>query len=183
MRRLLLLLLALLPAPAAAQAYCEELWFTRNLLFDRAGHCFSTALGQAVFDNADCRGKVVLQGAEADTMRRLLGLERAAGCRVDTRRGWVEVAHIGLRRQMGDLPIPLRDSRGCTWSGEVLPLRLARDAGAVVSAAARPGDRLTFSFEDAGGWRYAELRREGRVIGAGWTEAGPVTAGCSADGG
>ncbi len=182
--RILLFLLALTPAPAAAQAYCEELWFTRNLLFDRAGYCFSTALGQSVFDNADCRGKVVLEGVEADTMRLLLDLENAAGCRVDTRRGWIEVGHVGLRRKMTDLPIPARSSRTCAaWAGDPLPLRLARAPEAEVVAAARPGDTLTFGFEDAGRWRYAELTREGRVIGAGWTDTVIGAADCAGPGG
>ena len=54
MRFVLTFLLSLCVTPAFALDHCEEWWFTRNLVFDRAGYCFSSPLGQAVFDNSDC---------------------------------------------------------------------------------------------------------------------------------
>jgi len=59
MRAFLALLLAALAAPAAALEICDELWFTRNLIYDRAGYCFSSPLGRAVFDNSDCTGSAL----------------------------------------------------------------------------------------------------------------------------
>ena len=35
--RWLLLVLLLIPAPVRALEICDDLWFTRNLLFSRAG--------------------------------------------------------------------------------------------------------------------------------------------------
>ena len=37
--------------PAAADERCHDLWFARNAIMDRAGYCFGSVLGQAVFDN------------------------------------------------------------------------------------------------------------------------------------
>ena len=47
--RWLLLVLLLIPAPVRALEICDDLWFTRNLLFSRAGYCFGSVLGQTVF--------------------------------------------------------------------------------------------------------------------------------------
>ena len=38
---------ALAAFPALAFDPCEDLWFSRNQLYDRAGYCFSTPLGLA----------------------------------------------------------------------------------------------------------------------------------------
>ena len=45
---MIFMLLSIAP-PVVAQEDdppCDELWFARNLLFDRAGHCFDSTLGQ-----------------------------------------------------------------------------------------------------------------------------------------
>jgi len=47
MRFLIALICTLLAAPVQALDYCDELWFTRNLAFDRAGYCFGSPLGKA----------------------------------------------------------------------------------------------------------------------------------------
>ena len=57
--RALTLLLFLIASPAAASDVCHDLWFTRNLIMDRAGYCFGSMLGKATFDNSDCTGKNV----------------------------------------------------------------------------------------------------------------------------
>lgn len=51
--------LSLFAAPVLASDTCHDLWFTRNAIIDRAGYCFGSPLGQAIFDNTGCIGKSV----------------------------------------------------------------------------------------------------------------------------
>ena len=75
MSRVLAILALLLPSSALADG-CADLWFTRNLIMDRAGYCFGSALGQAVFDNGDCIGKTVpLPAGAADRIAEIRARE------------------------------------------------------------------------------------------------------------
>ncbi len=38
----------------AELSYCDDLWFTRNLILNRAGECIITPQAEALFDNSDC---------------------------------------------------------------------------------------------------------------------------------
>ena len=59
MRFLTVVFLLLTPVTAVADALCDELWLTRNMVFDRAGYCFGSNLGEAIFDNSDCNSRGV----------------------------------------------------------------------------------------------------------------------------
>ncbi|WP_208351452.1 YARHG domain-containing protein [Pseudaestuariivita rosea] len=64
---------------------CNELWFARNAMLDQGGYCFSSPLGQAVFDNSDCITRSPVISAAARKMIELIRRdERALGCGVDT---------------------------------------------------------------------------------------------------
>ena len=70
-----------LPIGAFAGETCEDLWFTRNLIMDRAGYCFGSALGQSLFDNGDCLGKsVVLDAASSRLVQELRAREAQFAC-------------------------------------------------------------------------------------------------------
>ena len=86
MKRLILALI-LLASPAAAADVCDDLWFTRNLIMDRAGYCFGSALGQAVFDNGNCIGKSVSLSTQLQRqVAEIRELEKQIPCKVDTAR-------------------------------------------------------------------------------------------------
>lgn len=67
----------LTPLPAVADA-CDEMWFIRNLHFDRAGYCFGSTLGQNIFDNAGCTGKDVQLSSEAQ--KSIAFIKEMEGC-------------------------------------------------------------------------------------------------------
>ncbi|MBY4893745.1 YARHG domain-containing protein [Rhodobacteraceae bacterium N5(2021)] len=86
MRLTSLLALAVVASPVSAQnsAFCQELWLSRNTIMDRAGQCFGTPLGQAVFDNSDCmEGDIRLTPLDAEIVRMAREAEARARCRVD----------------------------------------------------------------------------------------------------
>ena len=166
--RFFLLVLMLVPGPVAAADYCHEMWFNRNLIYDRAGYCFGSALGQAVFDNSDCTGtEVTLSAADQALVNAIRAEERT--CKVDTGGTVLNVHGVAFRKEMIDLPMPVADESACVgWLGEPLPLRLGHSAEAPVGAMAERGDNLLYQFADVGDWSFVEAFRDGEVVGVGW---------------
>jgi hypothetical protein len=156
MRFVLTFLLSLCVTPAFALDHCEEWWFTRNLVFDRAGYCFSSPLGQAVFDNSDCFTDV----AEADPADQIIvtetkRLEETLGCNIDTSRTRLGIEHIAARMQMVDIPIADEYESACFgWRGKDLVLHSARDAAAPVTGHIRTGEDVIFLFTGVDGWSF-----------------------------
>ena len=168
--RWLVLAIAMMAAPVAALDLCDDLWFTRNLVYDGAGYCFGSALGQAVFDNNGCtEGAVALSVADKALVARVQALEAEVPCKVDTKRSALNIPDLASRRSLIDLPVASAFESACIgWKGERLALHVARDPDASVSGAARPGDTLLFQFEDEDGWSYVEVLQNEVPAGAGW---------------
>lgn len=168
---ILLCLLAAPAAPAAANDFCDENWFTRNLLFDRAGHCFGSPLGQAVFDNSDCIAADVTLSAEAqavvDAIKRR---EARVGCDVDTSRIALDLDDIEIRRKLTVLPIIDEFAMGCIgWREAQTPLHAGPDAGSMVIGRIEPGDSVNVFHVEREGWTYVTARdAEWRLKSGGW---------------
>lgn len=174
---LLILPLILMAAPLHAESGCEDIWFTRNLIMDRAGYCFGSPLGQAMFDNSDCIGKQVQPDPYFQpVITEILRLEREHGCRVDTSRRWLDIADIAYRRVLTDLPVRDEFESGCLgWTGPVTPLYTGhhepfRELGQIT-----PGDYVHFAYysahgADRAGWTYVTVHQPvwGDLKSAGW---------------
>ena len=75
--------LVALPSVAMA-ASCYDLWYARNAIYDDNGYCFSTDLGQEVFDNSDCWTKHPhLSKKEQAEVADIQALEKAKHCHVN----------------------------------------------------------------------------------------------------
>ncbi|GHF59990.1 DUF4453 domain-containing protein [Seohaeicola zhoushanensis] len=170
--RLLALLLMLLPLPAFAIEGCEDVWFTRNLLMDRAGYCFTSPLGQAIFDNSDCTTQTVTLGEAAQsTIARIVSLEAEHGCRVDTNRTWLDMPDMAFRKVLTDLPIRMDGQWGCLgWTGPVTPLYYGYHEPLHPIGQLSPGDYVMFEHEAVGDWVYvvAQAPVWGAFRSAGW---------------
>lgn len=171
-------LIGLAAAPARADSeYCNDYWFVRNQAFDHAGYCFSTPLGQAIFNNADCHtSNPVLAPRDSAMVERVRGIESRLGCKVDTSRTSLPIPLLGLRLQLTDLAA--RDEHsgaGCFgWNGPGFMLWSGFREGGVPLSEVRAGDDLIFLYEtwDAPqGWGYLEVQRDGVPVGLGWTNA------------
>ena len=170
--RWLLALLPLLPAPVAALEYCDELWFTRNLVFARAGYCFGSPLGQAVFGTANCVTKSPELAPDGKTLvERIRALESQEQCSVDTKGSQLWIEAPSLRSQMSTLPVPTPYESSCVgWLGSEVVLQSGAYQGAPIVSVVQFGDNIVWSFENEGDWQYLTARRDGQVVGAGWTE-------------
>lgn len=167
------LFLILIGSPLAAATGCEDVWFTRNLIMDRAGYCFASPLGQALFDNSDCVGTHV-QPASPDqaVVDQILALEAQFGCRVDTNRTWLDLSDINFRRALTNHPVKDEFEWGCLgWTGPVTPLHAGYHAPLRAIGQISPGDYVSFAYlSDAPGWMYVTTHAPvwGALKSAGW---------------
>lgn len=164
-----------LAAPAAAQDFCTEAWVIRNMIFDRLGHCFSSAMGQALFDNSDCTmsGPTPPPALAQDVVRIREG-ETFVGCRINTAQAPSAAMvrrHAHFSRFI-DLPVPDHLGYAC-WGYRGPDFRLL--AGADITAPevgiARTGQSVVSSYWGRdGGWVYGAIMTGpgGRVLTEGW---------------
>ncbi len=169
--RWLLSVLCLVAGPAAADGYCDDLWFARNLVYANAGYCFGSPLGKAMFGNEGCTGKdVALSAQDQALVAEIQKLETMAECQVDTARTGMEIRDLAWRMRMLDLPVPSYGASACFgWRGEARALFAARDETAAITGELLPGDTLMFAFEaEADQWDYVEVMRDEALVAAGW---------------
>ncbi len=172
----LAVLFALAAQPALAFDPCDDLWFSRNQLFDRAGYCFSTPLGKAVFDNSDCIGKEVTLEPGGDALVAYIqGMERSFDCHVDTQATSLDIANIGLRFRLETVVALSEYSSGCLgWTGAAVPLFAGPRDDAEVISVAMPGDDIVWEYEPLGwpeGWSFVTAYRDGLQTALGFSRA------------
>lgn len=174
--RPLLLLACLAPAPAVALDYCDEIWFTRNLIFDQAGYCFGSPLGQAIFDNADCTpGAVTLAPQQQAMVDTLIAEADYWECKTDTSGLRLNIAQPELRRRMQQMPIPTPYESACIgYRGAPIALHSGRNEAAPVTGQIATGEMIVWSFEAVEGWQFL-VSPSGQGMGwmrdHAWTEA------------
>lgn len=156
--KILALLSLVIATPALANTWCDDLWFTRNLVMDQAGYCFGSTLGQTVFDNGDCTGKSVTPDrAGRALVARIQKMEADAACkgRVNTRGRELDVGDIGIRMMLGDLPVIAKTPSACIgWRGPMTSLHARRQAYRASFGLIEPGDAVSFDHEPQDGWIY-----------------------------
>lgn len=170
MRLYAILALTLAAPPALADRFCDDLWFSRNLEFDRAGFCFSSPLGKAMFDNTGCTGKDVTLDARAqNAVAMLLAQEKAWNCDVDTDATTLEIGGLDSRRAILDPPIADGDESACIgWLGERQPLMVARDDRSAVNGFIEQGDMVLFQYLPVEEWEFAVIYRDDKIVTTGW---------------
>lgn len=156
MRFMLSALATVLSGPVWAASGCEDVWFTRNLIMDRAGYCFDSPLGRALFDNAGCIGKsVTLDPASQAVVTQIRGIEARFACRVDTNQQWLDLPDINFRRALTSHPIRDEFEWACLgWTGPVTPLHAGYNAPLQVIGQIAPGDYVSSSHLYVSGWSY-----------------------------
>ncbi|MCU0910668.1 MAG: DUF4453 domain-containing protein [Rhodobacteraceae bacterium] len=165
------------PAAAGASPFCDLLWVTRNAIFDRAGYCFASPLGRALFDNADCtQTRPVVPAADAPSVARMTALEARAGCRVDTRGPPTSGQRAILARlaRFADLPEPEERGWACIgYLGAPFDLRAGATTASATVGRVVPGQSLVFNYRARDGWHYiiATGGPDGGTYEEGWGQA------------
>ncbi len=172
--------MVLLATPALADV-CDDLWFTRNLIMDRAGYCFGSTLGQAVFDNANCRGKEVkLDTASQKLVEDLRRNETDLSCAVNTKGTTLDLPDIEIRRRLVDLPVRDEFESGCIgWRDGDVPLFAGHQPGSEVIGWVSPGDNILYSHVPVGDWDYVTVSDSNWNLKAGgWFGQATTDASC-----
>ncbi len=164
-------------SPLSAATGCEDVWFTRNLIMDRAGQCFASPLGQALFDNSDCTATNVRPAfADQTVVDQILALEAQFGCRVDTSRTWLDLPDINFRRVLTNHPVKGDGEWACQgWLGPVTPLYAGHHAPLRAIGQITPGEHVSFGHpSSAPNWSYitshapGDRGDSGPLTSAGW---------------
>ncbi|MDJ0993506.1 MAG: DUF4453 domain-containing protein [Dinoroseobacter sp.] len=165
--------------PQAAQAswWCEDLWFTRNAILDRAGMCFESVLGQTVFGNEGCTGtSVSLAPGFAPLVNQLSDLERQAGCRIDTSQPVLNLPDLAIRQRMEELPVPSPEGGyNCIgWRGPPITLFAARSVQSLPLGRIEPGDFVGMWETPWADWSYIVTHAQsgGPLKTGGWMQGG-----------
>ncbi len=179
-RILSVLFFVFLAAPVVADdIFCEQPWFTRNLIFDRAGHCFDSALGMALFDNSDCTpGQLDMPERDQAAVAMIRELEQVQACSIDTSRTTLEhLSSFEYLRQMDVIPIPVEHESGCIgYLGEALSLRTGPSNSALhLDATIQTGMDILFGHLAEGDWDFVTVYSDNWETGPlahGWTRIG-----------
>jgi hypothetical protein len=171
-----------LPLPLWAGA-CEDLWYTRNQVMDRAGYCFESTLARALFDNGDCVGQDVRLTADQEAMvADIRALEAQIGCRVNTRDTWLDLDDLGIRQSLIDLPVLDLLSGGCLgWLGPPRTLHAGRSELAPPIGRLEPGDFVRYDHRLEDGWFYVTTHGPSwsGLRAGGWLQGDLTTAACA----
>jgi len=172
-----ILALSFLATPALADdEYCNDMWFVRNQIFDRAGYCFKSPLGQAMFDNSDCTGgEIKVPKQHRDLLAYVKHVEADLACKVDTRRTTAPVERADLRLQLHDLAaLDEYGGAGCFgYQGPVFNLHAGHDASSPILGQVKTGDDIRYlfrSFNAPNDWIYTEAQKDGETISLGWSQ-------------
>lgn len=178
---LALALLALTLAPSLARADCASMWVTRNMVADRAGYCFGSVLGQAVFGNQDCLGKdIALSPTDRAFVAYTQAQEAEFGCAVDTGQADLDLPLLGQWLQLRDLPRrDLGESACLGYQGPATPLRAGVADGRIMGEVQR-GDTILFAHEGQADHSFVTVFARGQPVALGWARLDLTLLSCDA---
>ena len=168
--RFLVLIFALLAGTAHADRVCDELWFTRNLVFDRAGYCFGSPLGQQLFDNGDCTtSQPELHPMDAALVAEIKQSEAEWECDLDTSRTDHDFPDLSTWSMMQDLPVNGGYESACIgWQTAPRAVRNGHHGQAGRLGEVREGDGLFFQMLAKDGYEYVTVLRHDQPVLEGW---------------
>lgn len=175
--RSLLLMVAICVAPLAASAqnfgFCETAWVTRNMIFDRAGYCFGSALGQSLFDNSNCTTNTAsAPPAYLDIISWVRGDEERIGCQINTSQGaWPSIQAVhAYYNQFWTVAVPMDGGFGCLgYRGPAVPVYAGAATTTPVLGELSAGLYYFETHYGVDGWSFITVATSGgQDIVTGW---------------
>lgn len=168
--------LSFAPITAAAQNFnfCEELWVTRNMVFDRAGYCFGSVLGQSLFDNSNCTTSTAsAPPAYSQIISWARGDEDRVGCNLNTGQpAWpsIQAVHAYYNR-FWTVAVPLEGGFGCWgYSGPTVQIHAGAAANTPVLGQLTAGLSYVDLHYGVDGWGFITVLTgpDGQEVVTGW---------------
>ncbi len=164
------------PAVADIENPCADLWFSRNAMLDKAGYCFSTPLGKALFDNSDCTTKqpelTTEVKAQIAVIRELEQGDEGGfyeACNIDTGQQKLDLPDLDLRKQLEFQPATDGGTGVCFgYTGPEQPLFAAPWENARTTGVIHQGDDITIGHLDWHGWGFTTVMRGNETKALGW---------------
>lgn len=176
-----LALLALFTGPMAyADTACEDLWFSRNVIYDAHGYCFGSPLGKAMFDNTGCTTvDPELSPELAKRVAQNWARYNAMECNVDQSQAEIAIYNRETRAQIMAQPIAAEFGDLCqTFGGPETALMNAPADSAEKLGAINVGDMLGLLHEPENDWHFITVlnSQTGKPV-SGWTSTRPTQCG------
>ncbi len=167
------------PVLADIEDPCADLWFSRNAMLDKAGYCFSTPLGKALFDNSDCTTKqpklTPEVKAQIAVIRKLEQGDEGGfyeTCNIDTGQQKLDLPDLEVRKQLDFQPASDGDTSFCLgYVGPDIPLYAAPWKSARRTGVIRGGDNLSLAHLDWKGWSFSIVFQPSETTGLGWYQS------------
>lgn len=179
---ILRLLCLLLATSAMADDGCHDLWLARNATMDRAGYCFGSVLGQAVFDNTGCIGtSVALAPREQAIVAQIQSFESQYGCQVDTSRPVLDADLLNFRLALTQQPVRDELESACLgWLGSPVPLHAGPDPSMPILGQITPGAYVSYAHLPVGNWSYVTVSGPDWVkFSGGWLDRATFAEQCA----
>lgn len=171
-----LVTLLLVPTSSFANGMCEDLWFSRNVIYDAHGYCFGSVLGKAMFSNEDC-DTVDPELPESLQIRvdRIWDKARSNQCAIDQSRDNIAIYNRDLRRTLLAQPVADERQKACIGARVETPITLyaAPQEDAENLGRIETGDSLAYFHEAENGWEFVTIlsTSNGRDPISGWTNS------------
>ncbi|GHA50990.1 hypothetical protein GCM10008927_15320 [Amylibacter ulvae] len=171
-----LISLVFFAAPTWAQSVCDDLWLSRNVIYDAHGYCFGSELGKAIFDNNGCTSvDPTLPPDLQDRIKRIWTQDRSLECAVDQSQTNINVYNQAARLRLLTQPIATEDNvKVCFGAQPNNPIVLHKDKTdtSPVLATIDTGDTLGWLHLNEGDWQFITLMSKSTAgkISSGWTD-------------
>lgn len=166
--------------PVAADPICEELWLVRNMVFSRAGYCFQSQLGQAVFDNSVCAAEVNLSPEDEEVVAAVQEMEGYNDCAINTATSVIPPTMAELLpvyRLLHRLPVRADGESACIgYRGPARSLRTAPESDAGIVGILPTGSTIGYLHHPVNDWNYVVIYDgpSGALLTQGWLAPMPV---------
>jgi len=169
-----LILAALVPGAAAADAPCEDLWLAEAVTRLQTGACLTSPRAETVFGVWACALEVAPSAPAPARLAQIADWAEVYNCDLDAvgaDPAPLRVRDITRRLALEVQPIRGDTEHGCVgWRGAVLDLRSAPSGDARSIGRLRPGDSFGLVYlPEPGDWEYIQVSAPGPgLIAAGW---------------
>ena len=157
---------------AYADDQCDDLWLSRNIIFDSYGHCFSSPLGQATFDNTGCsKTPTPLDAFDKAAVASLRAQETHLMCKVDTKRTLLNVTAIDQRQLLATQPMASEYESACIGYNGEFPIALYAGPSTFTTVLGfiQKNDNANWWHENTGEWAFMTVFQPDGSEKIGWT--------------